>query len=276
MSDSLPTESVGAQLRRARRERGLSVADVERATLIRRNYLTALEADRFDAFSAPTSARSFLVAYARYLGLDPEWAAAAAPAAGDVAGIPLPAPPPRSSRGGLLAAGVVVALIVVLVPFVVLAARALRPAPTGRTATVVAGAATATAAAAPTSTPAPGRGGAASAPTAAATASGPSATPSETPTPAPAAVPGKVTVTLQAGEPSAVRVTVDGASAFEGTLAAGDTRTWQGDRRIEVWTDHGRTLQITVNGHALGAYSPAMGHPDWNHIEFGFGPDWAP
>ncbi len=92
--------------------------------------------------------------------------------------------------------------------------------------------------------------------------------------PAPAA--GKVTVSVVAQEPTVVRVTVDGAQAYSGTLRAGQGGSWQGTQRVEVWTDHGKTLQITINGYALGAYSPAMGHPDWNHIDYGFGPGWKP
>jgi hypothetical protein len=87
--------------------------------------------------------------------------------------------------------------------------------------------------------------------------------------------PGRVTVGLAAVEASQVRVTVDGVVQFDGTLRPGERRSWEGVERIQVWTDTGRTLQLAVNGVNLGAYSPAMGHPDWNRIDFGFWPGWS-
>jgi hypothetical protein len=87
--------------------------------------------------------------------------------------------------------------------------------------------------------------------------------------------PGRVTVGLAAVEDSQVRVTVDGVVQFDGTMRARERQAWEGSERIQVWTDSGQTLQLAVNGTDLGAYSPAMGHPDWNRIDFGFWPGWA-
>lgn len=84
--------------------------------------------------------------------------------------------------------------------------------------------------------------------------------------------PGRVTVGLQAQERSSVRVMVDGVVEFDGTLNAGQRQSWEGADAIQVWTDKGRTLLLAVNGQSLGPYSPAMGHPDWNRIEFTFWP----
>lgn len=95
---------------------------------------------------------------------------------------------------------------------------------------------------------------------------------------APPAVPpaaGRVTVGLAAPEAAQVRVTVDGTVQFDGTLRAGQTQEWEGAERIQVWTDSGKTLLLAVNGMDLGPYSPAMGHADWNRIDFGFWPGWA-
>jgi hypothetical protein len=109
------------------------------------------------------------------------------------------------------------------------------------------------------------------------TATAPPASTSEPfgpPTATPAS--GKVTVGLAATEDSQVRVTVDGVVQFEGTLRARERQAWEGTERIQVWTDKGKTLELSVNGKDLGPYSPAMGHPDWNRIDFGFWPGWAP
>jgi cytoskeletal protein RodZ len=70
---------IGAQLRERRRQHGLSLADVERDTRINALYLEALEAEDFAALPAPVYARGFMRSYARYLGLDPDAAAAAVP-----------------------------------------------------------------------------------------------------------------------------------------------------------------------------------------------------
>jgi cytoskeleton protein RodZ len=64
--------TIGSTLRKARTERGLELADVERATKIRAKFLEAMEEDRWDALPAPAYARGFLDIYARHLGLDRE------------------------------------------------------------------------------------------------------------------------------------------------------------------------------------------------------------
>jgi cytoskeleton protein RodZ len=64
--------SIGRTLREARTERGLELADVERATKIRIKFLEAMEDDRWEALPAPAYARGFLDIYARHLGLDRE------------------------------------------------------------------------------------------------------------------------------------------------------------------------------------------------------------
>lgn len=112
----------------------------------------------------------------------------------------------------------------------------------------------------------------------------PSTNPPSTPTagangssgpPAVAPAAGQVTVGLAATEDSGVRVTVDGIVQFDGILRAGQRQSWDGRQRIDVWTDKGKTLLLAVNGKDLGPYSPAMGHPDWNRIDFSFWPGFG-
>jgi|DewCreStandDraft_1066081.scaffolds.fasta_scaffold00693_25 transcriptional regulator with XRE-family HTH domain len=62
---------LGETLREARRQRGLSLEEAERATRIPRQYLLALEDERFSQLPPPVYARGFLRSYASYLGLDP-------------------------------------------------------------------------------------------------------------------------------------------------------------------------------------------------------------
>ena len=93
--------------------------------------------------------------------------------------------------------------------------------------------------------------------------------------PLPTPAPGRVTVSLLAHEDSNVRVTVDGTVQFEGVMHPNERRNWDGKSGIDVWTDKGKTIALAVDGRDLGPYSPAMGHPDWNRIDYSFWPGWS-
>lgn len=62
---------LGESLQRARRARGITIEDAERATRIPRRYLEALEQENFSILPAPVYARGFLRSYSGYLGLNP-------------------------------------------------------------------------------------------------------------------------------------------------------------------------------------------------------------
>lgn len=61
---------IGARLRLAREDRGVTIEAAERDTHIARHNLEALEDERFEAFSAAVYLRGFLRSYSQYLGLD--------------------------------------------------------------------------------------------------------------------------------------------------------------------------------------------------------------
>ncbi len=61
---------IGAELKRAREERGLSFEEIERATKIRRRYLEGLEREDYSVMPAAVYVQGFLKTYANYLGLD--------------------------------------------------------------------------------------------------------------------------------------------------------------------------------------------------------------
>ncbi|HEY8476310.1 MAG TPA: RodZ domain-containing protein [Chloroflexota bacterium] len=67
-------ETLGALLREARQERGISLGQVERDTHIRRKYLEALEHDEYSALPPPVYTQGIVRTYAQYLGLDPTYA----------------------------------------------------------------------------------------------------------------------------------------------------------------------------------------------------------
>jgi cytoskeletal protein RodZ len=63
-------ETVGRRLQKARQEKKLTIDEVAAATKIRPERIVDLEADDLTHFPSLVYARSFLVKYARYLGLD--------------------------------------------------------------------------------------------------------------------------------------------------------------------------------------------------------------
>jgi cytoskeletal protein RodZ len=64
-------ESPGKYLRREREFRNLSIEEAAKLTKIRGHLLTAIEEDRYEMLPPGLYLRGFLVAYAKYLGLDP-------------------------------------------------------------------------------------------------------------------------------------------------------------------------------------------------------------
>src|ERR687893_3086858 len=63
---------IGPVLERARKDKGLSLEEAERATKIRKRYLDGLERDNYSILPDAVYARGFLKTYANYLGLDGE------------------------------------------------------------------------------------------------------------------------------------------------------------------------------------------------------------
>lgn len=63
---------IGRVLKQARRDRGLSLEEAERATKIRKRYLAGLEHDDYTVLPDAVYARGFLRTYANFLGLDGE------------------------------------------------------------------------------------------------------------------------------------------------------------------------------------------------------------
>lgn len=66
------TDSIGAELARAREERGLSISDVAQQLKFAPRQLEALEQDRFDQLPGGTFARGMVRSYARLLKIEPE------------------------------------------------------------------------------------------------------------------------------------------------------------------------------------------------------------
>ena len=63
-------KNIGAKLRKAREEKGLSIEDAVRETNIAKKYIIAFEAEDFSQFPAEAYVLGFLKNYGEYLGLD--------------------------------------------------------------------------------------------------------------------------------------------------------------------------------------------------------------
>lgn len=240
---------IGGQLRQAREARGLSLDDIQKATRIKRVFLEAIEAGRFDELPGPVQARGFVRSYANHVGIDPDPmlaqmdggvgepatrplvtardAARAEPARdrlskpalptarslGDsLSGLPLPLP--------LLIIGAILLFIVGGI-LILQAFGGEAPAPTETL---------------PSSVPASSQ-----------------ATPEDTPVTLAAT---GVSVTLTAAEHVWVRISNDGFTAFEGLLEPGEPQTWQGQQQIIVETGNGAALSVAANGQDLGVLGP--------------------
>lgn len=65
------TSSIGAQLKKARQDKELTLEEISQLTRIREKYLVAIEADNWDALPSSVQQKGFVRSYARALGLDP-------------------------------------------------------------------------------------------------------------------------------------------------------------------------------------------------------------
>lgn len=254
-------ERLGVWLRQTREAKGSTLEEAEAATCIRARFLESLEAEDFAALpGGDVQVRGFLRIYARYLAIPPEEAlnrynanehGTEAPASEnapaetkseslsyldeDLASIQFrprdisvsSSLPRWMSFETVLITGLVLAMLLAVIG---VAAYLTTQQSDERPVAQMMGTAASEVGLSPTMTPIPGL------------------------TPAfPVSADGGVTVTLEALEHVWVRVTRDGRTAFEDTMASGQTETWSGQERITVRTDDGAGLQVTVNGQRQGA-----------------------
>ncbi len=272
---------LGQWLREAREARGLSLAEVEEATHIRQQFLSALEADEWASLPNEAVGRGFLRNYALFLGLDAEALLAQRQAevvSDQSLAIASPEPRPVDYRPidfdlRLPEDGAfpwrrwgITALIIALLAFGVWwtityqpdLLAALGPQPTA-TPTLTP---TAPPTELPTATPAPTAVTPAPTPTSRVFVLPtpiPSPTPTElfSPTPTVAAASAGVRVTTRIVERSWLRVVVDGQVQLETILEAGDEREWIGQQSVTVRCGNAGGTVIILDDQELGA----MGAP---------------
>jgi cytoskeletal protein RodZ len=230
----------GEILRAARLRRRLSLADAERATRIRAQYLQALEDDEPSALPPGVYARGFLRNYAIFLGVPPDQVLHGAqsrrvrerPTTLRPAARPVSFKVPRATW--LLALVALVAVLVVAgVAWLGLTApeEQRAAARTGVTPTALVQLP-------PLATPVP--------PT-------PEPTTAPTPQPSPTTAPKGVDLELRTTDRSWVRATVDGKVVLETTLAAGQVQRWNGQQSVALFVGNAGGVDVTVNGQRIGA-----------------------
>lgn len=116
------TFSIGAALRAERARLRVSLDAVERGTMIRRDFLELIDADRLDELPSGAYAKGFIRAYSAYLGLDSgplvkaydESFAPATRELANVVGRPVRVPPDRQRRGWKIAVAGAAGMLVLL------------------------------------------------------------------------------------------------------------------------------------------------------------------
>ncbi len=249
--------NLGAVLRAARQDMGMTLSEVEQATKIRYRYLLALEEEDFASLPESIYVYGFLRTYARYLGLDANEAVELFKEQSgrqDPAGVQpdtvilREAIRPRSVLSTNTVAAITIAIgMLVLLYFgyqqFLGAQSSIDPdaSQTRRTATAA---------------PAVARTAAPTAPAAATSAVKP--TPAATAGPAATATGGAqanqgVTVALRiVGNESWVRTVVDDLLVEQAVLKTGDTRIWRGNSYVVLRLGNAAAVDVTVNGVPQG------------------------
>lgn len=120
-------ESVGQFLREKRQARGMSIAEVARATRVPTSSVERIEADQFDELPAEVFVRGFLKSYARAIGVSEDEVLARYTASRTVAWVtPLPLPSAtKPGRGRRV--GVAIAFVLLLILFTLALSIVLKP-----------------------------------------------------------------------------------------------------------------------------------------------------
>ena len=242
----------GENLRRERELRGVSLAEISDATKISVRSLAALEADEFDKLPGGIFTRSFLRAYAKYIGLDEEVVMAefqlVAPKTdqADLARMNQQRPPrsAKSSHGRLI--GLLAAMLLVLIGYGVyryshhlpILKSVSHPAATAQPNTPAAppAATTAPAETTPAATVQPGVDAAGTTPAAA--------------QPAPSSD-SPLVLQIAATERSWVAVDSDGKPVSQRIMEPNEIQTFRAKTSFDVITGNGEGVILTLNGKTL-------------------------
>ncbi|MDH4140040.1 MAG: DUF4115 domain-containing protein [Coriobacteriia bacterium] len=252
-------ESLGEMLAARRRRLGKSLAEAEAATRIRARRLEALEKEDWDALPDPGYVKGYIISYAQFLEMDPEplLAAFRRQAALETAPAATDEPPPARRRViapretvvasrehvhaipwraalGLAAAIAVISIAAWAIGRAVRGTEEQPPLPNVPESTATSSVEETLPGTTPTNTsPIPNS----------------EPIPDETTEASPDAF--TLTVTVDETAASWVRVTIDGLKAYEGTLAAGESKEWEVADTAVVRVGKVSAVTIRRNGDAV-------------------------
>ena len=240
---------LGTMLRTAREDKGVSLAQTEAATMIRRSYLQALEDDEHALLPGAVYTKGFLRNYAVYLGLDPSHVLSVYHREYPDNSQDVVAPATIKPRGsGQLITGGTLATLLLIVVVAVFATYVYRQVQSFRQAQP----SVAAAAQVPTPTPIPPTPTIGPAASATAAASAAVAAPAQPPAQTPTVNPNGAEVTAKLSQDAWFSIQIDGRRSFEGVLKAGQTQTWKGKDDVFVWTGNAGGVNIVFNGKDIG------------------------
>lgn len=253
--------SFGENLRREREMRGVTLEEISAATKISIRFLKSIENEEFSRLPGGIFSRSFVRAYARYLGLDEdpllEEYQQAAKARTDIDLSHFSPPransrPERHSRRTLWVVGIAAGLLVLgfilwrhsrrplQVPSLAAASTSHASAPATKTPPGPNGATTANTPTPPAKAPVQGGVLAATSPLAAAPK-----------LPAVTNTDGKLVLQIAATERSWVAIDVDGNSVMQGVMDPNTVKTFEADGSFDVLTGNAQGVILTLNGETL-------------------------
>ncbi len=247
----------GEHLKREREMRGVSLDEISAATRIGTRFLEALENEQWDRLPGGVFNRGFVRAVARFLGLDEESLVAEYALATNDRPAPVWAAESTAQGSGTQWLPWLLALLgVALAAGGWFAWHRYAAARATRKAASPAGPAQATYQSFGTS---PGR--AANVPQGIApAASAPGASGQAAPLPAgamlPPAEPATLTLRIEAGKTTVVRVIADGKSVFDRRITAGRSRRFQAQEKFEISARNANALLLELNGQTLAPLGP--------------------
>jgi cytoskeletal protein RodZ len=211
-----PGTGIGTALRKARLHRGKTIEEASRDTMIRAEYLQALEREAFTSLRGDVYVRGFLRSYSSYLGLNPDKVVGVYARSTGKPVTGAEPPPPRMPQpqalkslhrraNWKLAIGLAITALVVFGAVGLLSRSPAVP--------------------------------------------GPATLQSSAPPPQ---FSSSVTVAMKVTQEIPTVVTVDGEQAFSGTLEQGAEKFFQGSSVIRVQMPRGGAIEIVVNGVPVG------------------------
>jgi cytoskeletal protein RodZ len=234
------SQTIGAYLRAVRRRRRISIERAAEDTKIRAAFLMRMESDEFD-FLAPAYVRGFLRSYARYLQVEPEpllddfeqrYGGGRVDSSQMIAIQRREKSVPREHRrlNSWVVAGGAASVILVVLAIVGVMSAPEKPEPPGNELSL----------ATPTPQPEPSL------------SASPDASPEVTPA-AIAATDGIELVVEAATGDSWLEVYADGQTVHYDTLPAGETMTFDADKRMHIRLGYPAGVTLTVNGNNVGS-----------------------